>query len=249
MSRIETAHHWWTTPLRVIAAVVILAVLGFIVWAETPLGPAPEALEALRSYGGIVVTDTDSGLHFAPEGDRSGAGIVFYPGGRVDYRSYAPLARALAEDGHVVVIVRMPLNLAVFGINRASEAMSSDDDVDRWFLAGHSLGGAMACVFAADNPQAIAGLCLLASYPPDSSDLSDSGIPVISIRGTEDGGDLEKWQSAARLLPADTVFLELQGGNHAQFGAYGEQPGDGVAAMSAVQQLEATVAFVETLVR
>ena len=243
----RTGRRWWSALLFVVPGLLLVAVAAFIVWASMPLGPAPEALIAMKSADGIEVTETDIGLCFDPGMDRTGDGLVFYPGGRVDYRSYAPLARRLAQDGTVVIIVRMPLSLAVFGSGGAEDAIASDPDVERWFLAGHSLGGAMACVYADKDPDAIRGLGLLASYPPDSSDLSDSGLRVVSILGSEDGGDREKWESAKRLLPADTVFLEPEGANHAQFGAYGPQPGDGVATISAGEQLELTVTALESL--
>ncbi|MGC9335419.1 MAG: alpha/beta hydrolase, partial [Anaerolineae bacterium] len=123
--------------------VPLLAIGGFAVWAYTPLGPMPEALAALQS-GAEVQVKADPWLVFKPAGDEPTTGLVLYPGGRVDPRSYAPAARAIAAEGHVVVIVPMPFNLAVTGAGRAADVISAFPQVERWAVGGHSLGGAMA---------------------------------------------------------------------------------------------------------
>jgi hypothetical protein len=101
----------------IIAALIIVALAsgGFLLWAETPFGPMPEALAALQSDSKVQVT-SDRWLVFQPNGTQKQVGFIFYPGGRVDERSYAPMARALAEEGYLSIIVPMPLNLAVFGV-------------------------------------------------------------------------------------------------------------------------------------
>jgi hypothetical protein len=98
--------------LLVLLALVAVAVIGFTVWAYTPLGPEPEALAALQSGNGINVVESPY-LTFTPAGIIPTTGLIIYPGGRVDYRSYAPTARAIAEQGYLAVVVPMPFNLAV----------------------------------------------------------------------------------------------------------------------------------------
>jgi dienelactone hydrolase len=238
--------------LAVIAALLVIASVGFVIWAETPLGPMPEALAALESDAQVTI-ETESWLSFKPTNQNPTTGLILYPGGRVDYRSYAPPARAIAEQGYLVVIPRMPLNLAVFSPGKAADVMAAYPEIDQWVVGGHSLGGAMAANFTNANPDVVDGLAFWAAYPAGSDDLSNrTDLPLISIYGTEDMG-LEGIEASHPLLPAQTQWVVLEGGNHAQFGWYGPQPGDGVASISREEQqmeiIEATSTFLATLAR
>jgi len=230
------------TPLyaRIIAAVlgvVLVAVLGFIIWAETPLGPAPDAIAALESGNSVTVARTAAGWEFAPDADGQ-VGIVFYPGGRVDARSYAPLARALAEQGYLVVITPVTLNLAVMSPNVGDRARDAHPEIKRWGIIGHSLGGAMAATHAAARPGEYAALVFLAAYPPDGTDLREAVGKVASVYGDRDPGlKMENVNSTKSLLPTDSVFTQIKGANHAQWGSYGPQPGDMSATIGPAEQL------------
>lgn len=241
----------WTKILLAVAVVLLLAVAAFVIWAMTPLGPMPEALAALESDASVQVT-TDPWYTFMPTGERNDVGLIIYPGGRVDPRSYAPTARAIAEQGYPVVIVPMPLNLAVFGIDKAADVIAAMPEVERWAIAGHSLGGSMAANFIRNNPEAVEGLALWASYPAGSDDLSGfTGLAATSIYGTADGvASPEEVLAGAALLPPDTVWVPIEGGNHAQFGWYGPQSDADVATISREeQQAQIVAATVETLER
>ncbi len=234
--------------LITIVVLLIVAVAGFVIWAETPLGPMPEALAALESDA-VVTVETDPWLTFTPTGQTPTTGLILYPGGRVDYRSYAPPARAIAEQGYLVVIPRMPLNLAVFAPGKAADVMAAYPEIERWVVGGHSLGGAMAANFAYSNPDSVDGLALWAAYPAGSNDLSNrTDLSLISIYGTEDMG-LEGIEASPPLLPSQTQWVVIDGGNHAQFGWYGPQPGDGIATISREEQqaqiVAATATFLE----
>ncbi len=220
----------WKKILLALVVVLLLAVAAFVVWASTPLGPMPEALAALESDAVVQVT-TDPWYIFQPVGESRGTGLIFYPGGRVDARSYAPPARALAEQGYPVVIVPMPLNLAVFGAGKAADVIEAFPEVERWAIAGHSLGGSMAVSFINDNPEAMDGLALWASYPAGGDDLSGrSELAATSIYGTADGvAAVEEVLGGQPLLPAAAVWAPIEGGNHAQFGWYGPQSDTDVA--------------------
>lgn len=221
---------------------IVLALAGFGIWASSTPSPMPEALEALRSDNQVLV-QTEAWLVFLPAGQEPVAGLILYPGGRVDPRSYAPQARALAAQGTLVVIPPMPLNLAVFAPDRAAEVIAAFPRVAHWAIGGHSLGGAMAARFAYGHPGVVQGLVLWAAYPAASDDLSDSGLAVVSIFGTQDGlatGD--KIEASRALLPLDTTWVAIQGGNHAQFGWYGPQSGDNPAAISREAQQTEIVA-------
>lgn len=242
-------HRWWAWALVGLAALVILAVLGFVIWAETPLGPMPEAISAMASDGSVMVEQNDV-IVFSPEGANPTEGLVFYPGARIDPRSYAPAMRALAAQGFLVVVTPMPLNLAVLDSDRAAEVMAEFPEVERWAVGGHSLGGAMAAAFVASDPSAVRGLVLWAAYPSSGDDLSAWEGRVTSVSATDDGlttpDDIVR---TAPLLPEDTDLVVIQGGNHAQFGWYGDQRGDGVASISREDQQSQIVAATLGLLR
>lgn len=227
--------------LVIFLAILTIALISFIIWAETPAGPTSEAVNALQNDPKVLVSQNPWYI-FEPVSGSPTSGVIFYPGGRVDPRSYAPLARALAENGHLAIIVPMPLNLAVFSPNRATEIISTFPEIDDWVISGHSLGGAMAANFVYQNPTAVNGLALLAAYPASNNDLSNRDISVVSIFGTNDGlADLETIQNSRSLLPVDTRWVEIPGGNHAQFGWYGDQSGDNPATISHEDQQTITV--------
>jgi dienelactone hydrolase len=209
-----------------------------------------EALSNLQSNDAISV-ETQQWLVFQPRGVSPQTGLIFYPGGRVDPRSYAPAARAIAAQAYLVVIVPMPLNLAVFGANRADAVRRAYPQVRRWAIGGHSLGGSMAANYAHKHPEAIAGLVFWASYPASSDNLSSQDIVVTSIYGSQDGlATRAKIEASRTLLPAQTTWVMIEGGNHAQFGWYGLQPKDYPASISREdQQAQAIEATVELLVK
>jgi hypothetical protein len=196
----------------------------------------PQALAALQSDARVVV-ESEPWLIFRPAGKEVSTGLILYPGGRVDARAYAPAARALAEQGYLTVLVPMPLDLAFFAPDRAADVMAAFPEVENWAVGGHSLGGAMAASFVRQNPETVDGLALWAAYPAGGNDLSKSGQDVVSIYGTRDVVATEDDIAASRsLLPLDTGWVAIEGGNHAQFGWYGPQAGDNAATISRHEQ-------------
>jgi dienelactone hydrolase len=231
----------WKLIVGVILLILVLAAAGFVVWASTPLGPMPEAKAALQSDSQVQVT-TDQWTVFRPAGQEPTTGFIFYPGGRVAADSYTPDLHAIAAKGYLVVLVPMPLNLAVFGADKAADVIKAFPKIQRWAIGGHSLGGSMAARFANQNPSLVQGLVLWASYPDTSNNLSKQNIAVISVYGTKDGVvQKERFESGRSLLPADTQYLPIEGGNHGQFGWYGAQPGDNEASITRDQQQEQAV--------
>jgi predicted esterase len=241
----------WTRILLAVLGLLAVFVTGFVAWGSTPAQPMPEALDALQSTPKVTVT-TGKWLTFQPAEVKPSTGYIIYPGGRVDYRAYAPAAQAIAEEGYLVVIVRMPLNLAVFKPQAAASVIAAQSEIKHWAIGGHSLGGAMAANFVYTHPGVADGLVLWASYPAASNDLSRSGARVLSISGTLDGLSTPGKIAASRaLLPADTAWVPIEGGNHAQFGWYGLQSGDHPAGISREEQqariVQASVDFLSRL--
>ncbi len=219
-------------------SIIVVAVLGMLVWAETGTYPARTvALSALESTDRVTVTQ-GKWIAFTPV-EKAETGLIFYPGGLVEPTAYAPVLRKIAEEGVLVVITPMPLNLAILHTGAANAVIDDFPHISTWILAGHSLGGASAAMFAENNPTRIDALALWDSYPPNSADLSDDALSVISIFGTTNGRpNTENFNDKKHLLPADTMFVEIDGANHAQFGDYGPQKGDVVASISLAEQHE-----------
>ena len=204
---------------------IVAFVVGFLLWANIGVMAAePAALAAVRDDPDVTLTDEGGAWVLAPASGESTTGLVFIPGAKVDPLAYAATLVGVVEEGATVVITKPTLNLAFFDFRPLSDFTMLAPGVTDWFVGGHSLGGVKACQLAVDTD----GLVLFGSYC--ANDLSDSDLPALSISGSEDGlSTPEKIDSAAHLLPADTIFVEIDGGNHAGFGAYGPQPGDGEA--------------------
>ena len=232
---------WWLLPVG-----LILVGIAFVIWAITGPEPLPEARDALQpdvQRENRVDVETEPWLVFGPAGERPATGLVFYPGGRVDPRAYAPAARALAEEGYLVAIVPMPFDLAFFAPDRAQDVFDAFPQIEHWAVGGHSLGGAMAARFAYQNRDDVDGLVLWASYPAKSDDLSARDLAVTSIYGTLDGlATPDKIEASRPLLPPDTTWVAVEGGNHAQFGWYGPQMNDNQAEISIEVQQEQIIA-------
>ena len=207
-----------------------LAVASLVYLADFYRADA-DAAACLAGGGAVAVTRIDTGLFL--DGPGTEAALVFYPGAKVEYTAYAPLLFSLAEDGVDCFCVKMPGNLALLGGNRV-EALRAAYPYARWYLAGHSLGGVAAANWAAAHPGALAGLVLLAAYPTKQL---PADLPVLELYGSADGVmNRERRAAGDRYLPARAVVLELEGGNHAQFGNYGPQKGDGQAECSRAEQ-------------
>ena len=234
--------------LIIVLLVTFVVFAGFIVWAETPPSPMQQAINALQSDSNVTVISGQWST-FKPKNANYTIGLIIYPGGRVDYRSYAPLAHAIADEGYLTVIVPMPLNLAVFGANAANEVIASHPEITSWAIGGHSLGGTMAAQFAYQNPSKIEGVVLWAAYPASGNNMSSYKLQVTTIHGSNDGlVSTAQIQSSLEMLPPTTVYIEIQGGNHAQFGYYGDQSGDNPATITReVQQRQTLNATVELL--
>jgi len=232
--------------LAVVAIVLVAVIAGFLWWAQ-PQPLLPEATAALASTPTVAFFDDDGNLTYTPVGTSPTAGLVLYPGGKVPSAAYAPQARAIAERGYLVVIVSVPLNLAVFGIDSAGPVMAAHPGIGHWAVGGHSLGGSMAAQFIDSHPGQVEGLVLWASY--SAADLSGDDLTVLSAYGTLDTG-VPSYTSPANLakLGPDVTSAVIDGGNHEQMGWYTGQPNDPPATIPrADQQTQVVAATVRLL--
>lgn len=230
--------------ILMIVGLVIGGVVGYLSDSYAPNEVATQALETTSS---VMVEEKNDYRVFRPTGELNTAGIIFYPGGKVEAEAYAPLMQRLAEQGVTSFLVEMPFNLAVFDKKAAAVVVENEPFIDEWFLAGHSLGGAMAASYVKTNADIFSGLILLAAYTTE--DLKDTDLPVLSIYGTEDEVlNFDKYKENKNFVPQMEEVI-IQGGNHAQFGHYGNQAGDGTAEIPATEQekqtIEAIIRFIE----
>ncbi len=196
------------------------------------------ALAMLESDDHVTVQFTSDYVAFIP--DEPTVGFIFYSGGKVEHTAYSPLLRSLAEQGILCILVEMPFRLAVLDMNAAMGIPAQYAEIDDWYIGGHSLGGSMAASHAAENDDMYDGLVLLASY--STADISESGMDVISVYGTEDHVmNPEKYENYFGNLPESTKEVIIEGGCHAYFGSYGPQEGDGVPTITVEEQTQETV--------
>jgi hypothetical protein len=211
-------------------AAFIVVIIAFLVWANiVQQGKRPAAL-AVLSNSAIVVTSTDHSIVLTPSSGATGEGLVFIPGAKVDPYAYMfKLSGIVEKSGLTVVITKPILNLAFFDQRPLSLFEADAPNVTTWLVGGHSLGGVRACMLATDP--SVTGLVLFGSYC--ANDLSTTSLKVLSISGSNDGlSTPAKIDSTKSLLPSSTVFVQIAGANHASFGNYGAQSGDGVATVS-----------------
>jgi predicted alpha/beta-hydrolase family hydrolase len=240
----------WPIIRRIWITTGISLTVVFIAWSLVAYRASSTARSAIKGDAVVEVRNGDGYRSFIPRaGTRPGLpGLVFYAGALVDPVAYAPLALAIAREGHVVLLVELPRRGAFGGadgdevMQRAREAMRLTPAVNKWFVAGHSRGGAVAARFMLGNTSGVAGLILVGTSHPRDFSLAGVTVPVVKILGTNDGvAQVEKSERNRHLLPATTRWVLIEGGNHSQFGWYGFQPGDRFALITRKEQHERTV--------
>lgn len=213
-----------------VVSFIIVCVGGFLIWANDYYHAEDVAITTMQGDNSIKV---DNNLTIISPGVPSETGIIFYPGAKVEAISYLPLLEKLKKEGFTCVLVKMPLNMAIFDANAADEVFDKLPHIKNWYIAGHSMGGAMASDYASNHPDKIDGLILMGAYiygnyPEEKT---------LTIYGTFNS-NLEK-----NILYTKNI-VKIEGGNHAQFGNYGKQKGDPDATISAEKQQEITVAAI-----
>lgn len=235
--------------LWVLLGLLAAAIVAFVVWASLAASAEPGPLEAALADPAVEVIQGPV-VELRPVGVEPIQAVVFYPGARVHRDAYiATWAPIVAATDTLVLIPRMPLNLAIFGRSRAAALIEDTPGIETWWVGGHSLGGAMAASWLGDQePGAVDGLTLWASFATGGAELEErDDLRVLSVSGSRDGlATPEDVAERRALLPPDALMIEVEGMNHAQFGRYGPQRGDleptidGAEAQSALTEAHVT---------
>ncbi|MED0875646.1 alpha/beta hydrolase [Bacillus mobilis] len=227
---------WMKIVLYSLLGILLMGSIAFFVWSQFTYKPTKEALllvDDKKDEENIVFGEKDAKV-----------GVIFYQGAKVEAEAYSYLGEALAKDGHFVVMPKLPLNLAIFGINEVDSVIEKYPEVQKWYVAGHSMGGAMISKYAFHNEGKVDGVIFLGSYPAD--DFSTKSIPMLSIYGEVDAlATVEKIENNKKLMSKYTTMHMIKGGNHANFGMYGEQKGDNASLITAKTQRDETVKVIE----
>ena len=235
----ENAQKTRYRKLRIATGIILLAAVilsGAFFWYVSDYYHAEDvALEVMAQDTGITVRDNLTILSPSHPGDTA---IIFYPGAKVEAEAYLPLLNRIRQMGITCILVHMPFHMAIFDSDAAEHIMPQFPEIEHWYIAGHSMGGAMASSFASGHPESVDGLILLGSYIygdyPDDDTLTIYGWLNQSV---EDHIDYME------------NIVDIQGGNPAQFGNYGPQKGDLPAEISAEEQQEQTAAAIEEFIR
>ena len=222
----------------IIVLTIVISILSISVLYVNDYYRSEEGIQSyLENTKEVSVNTISEGMFFDGKGTEEA--FIFYPGGKVEYTAYAPLMQKLAREGIDCFLLKMPCNLAILDMNKASQ-IQKEYAYDIWHMGGHSLGGAAASAYAAEPVEEIKSLLLLGAYPME--DLSKTDMSVMSVYGSEDQVlNQEKFEEGRALMPKDVTYKEIIGGNHAWFGLYGEQEGDGKANISKEEQWKVTV--------
>lgn len=223
---------------RVILALVLGIFLSFGIFTFVYLREESKSLidekMALKDISNVKIEVSDKLIELSPK-EKTDIGIIFYPGGKVDFKAYMRIGSLISQHGYKVYIPKMPFNLAMFGKGKAKDIIENNPDIKKWYLSGHSLGGAIVAEFYKNNPDKVKGLIFLASYP--NFDMSNKQVKVLGIFASEDGLiDKEKREKKLVNFPKGSEIFIVEGGNHAGFGSYGIQKNDKRAIISAEKQ-------------
>ncbi|WP_455540153.1 alpha/beta hydrolase [Terrisporobacter sp.] len=223
----------------ILLSILVLFVVGFFVWLSNGYTLKKNDMKYLKSNSNVKVTTEGDYTYFTPKRVNATKGFIFYPGERVDSSSYAKLCNMIAAYGYEVVSVDMPFNYANFGENKATKVIKDNPGIKKWVIGGDSLGGTVACKYAANNKN-VDGVVLISSYPKDN--ISQLGFEILSIWGSKDNVvDYKELINSKTKLPQNTKYIEIEGANHSQFANYGTYSGDGKALISSDEQMTTTV--------
>ena len=214
----------------ILVIIAFILIIGSLYYINDYYHAEKTATDYINGSKNVNLSKIDNALFV--DGPGNDTALIFYPGAKIEYVSYLPMMVQLSKKGVDCYLVEMPFNLAILGKNSADSIIDSGN-YTRYIMSGHSLGGAMAASYVNETNKSD-GLIMFAAY--STTKISK---PVLSIYGSEDKVlNLNAYNESMNLYDNFTEHV-IDGGNHAQFGYYGNQSGDGNASISAkIQQNE-----------
>ena len=216
-------------------AILIAVVLGgamFLFWTKQVADVEENAKQSIEGKYELI-----DDVYIYGDIKTAKAGIIFYPGAKIDPLAYGTTADMIASNGYAVFVPKMFLNMAILSSDQANAIIKKYSEIQTWVIGGHSLGGVAAAQYMDMYPDKAKGLFFLASYPSESMDFSQENFPMLSIYGEKDGlTEITDIEANKKYMSENTTYHEIQGGNHSQFGSYGLQSKDNEASISREEQ-------------
>jgi hypothetical protein len=229
--------------LLIVVAALIVVMASFTYYVSDYYHADDTALATLSSTESYSVVNSADSIVFTPTQNKSSTGVIFYPGAKVQAEAYSSIASKLASNGYTTIVVKMPFNLAIFGVNRADQVISQHEEINNWVIGGHSLGGVFASDYAVKHQNIIEGVIYLAAYP--NTNASNATFKGLSIRGSLDGlASSAEISKNLDKFPLNTTFVTIEGGNHYNIGDYGVQAGDNNSTITKEEQQNMTVFYI-----
>lgn len=218
-------------------SILLITILfsAFLIYASDYYKADEVAKAVLLSEEVKLVEDNIMMLTPPTPGDTA---VIFYPGAKVEHIAYLPLLEKINQNSNVTCfLVKMPYNMAIFDANAADEIIGQFPEIKNWYIAGHSMGGAMASDYASKHQDVVKGLILLGAYIYGNYPVENA----LTVYGSFNTSVEEKINYTENIVV-------IEGGNHAQFGNYGKQKGDPDATISAEEQQNITMEAIQEFI-
>ena len=226
----------WLNIIVATFSSILLSIPFLLIYFAFHYNATEDAKSFLKSDESVVVRDKNGWYEFDNTSNTDDA-IIFYGGAKVEESAYAPLCHKLAEEGVDVFLIKMPLYFPLLNSNAADQVLQQYT-YQNYYMMGHSLGGTTASLYLSKTNYSFKGIIFLASY---STTKLDDSYQCLSLYGTQDTVlKKEEYSKNQKNFPKDYKEVIIEGGNHSQFGNYGQQRNDSIATIERSKQIEIT---------
>lgn len=235
---------------RLTSKIAMLLIAGSVFLTACSRAPMPEVEESISK-----AVETSEYYLFEAANPITDTCYIYYPGGMVHEESYGPYMEMMAEKGVHSFLLRLTFDMALFETDAADGAKNSEfakANCKKFALGGHSLGALGIAAYGQEHPED--GLVFIGGYPDESQfeeggSMQDHKGPAINIAARNDLlATVQEVEEAKPLMPKNTEYVIIEGANHANFGYYGTQGGDGEATISREEQHELLVKYTLQLI-
>ena len=176
----------------VVLALLIFAAIGLVVFLSDP---DVRDIEAREKYGKppsqFVTLPSGATVHYRDQGQRNGPALLLLHGSNASLHTWEPWVSQIGDQFRMVSI-DLPghgLTGPVPGDDYSQEAMTqfvneftSVMNIERFALAGNSMGGAVAARFALRHPERLTALVLVNAAGLPSKTPRDPGLGFVIAR-------------------------------------------------------------------